>query len=337
MAATIKLSSGSSGVAELAAQRDSSPLALQIASNSRSALAGRVSATIFRQQCILLMTTFGLTAAAMVLRGLHVPMSDAAAPLGVAVVLGAALAYFHRRGEPGFVLSLKSLILLVLFSSAFATLTYALATTARPWADARLAATDAAVGLSAGDWVRWATAHPTINLGLKVAYFSLIPQTILAVIVVGFGNNRQLDLFLVRFMLAGLLTALGFAFFPAAGSCVQFHLPTPSHYAGVLNELSRLRSGVTVVTWNGAEGIVTFPSFHAIWATMLAAVFWRQRLFWPLAILNAIVLATCVTTGMHYFTDVAAGLLIAVLTIAATRPAARVIAAADQAKLAEET
>ena len=323
-------------MAELAAQRDFSPLARQIASGSRSALSSRVAAAIFRQQCILLLTTFGLTAAAIVVRRLHVPPSDVAAPLGVVAVLGAALAYFRRRGEAGFVLSLKSLIILVLFSSAFATLTYALATTARPWADARLSVLDAAVGLSAGDWVRWATAHPTINLGLKIAYFSLIPQTILAVIVVGFANNRRLDLFLVRFMLAGLLTALGFAFFPAAGSCVQFQLSTPSHYAGVLSELSRLRSGATVVTWNGAEGIVTFPSFHAIWATLLAAVFWRQPLFWPLAILNAIVLVTCVTTGMHYFTDVAAGLLIAVLTIAATRPAARVIAAADQGRLAKK-
>jgi len=36
------------------------------------------------------------------------------------------------------------------------------------------------------------------------------------------------------------------------------------------------------------------------------AAFRGRWLFWPIAILNSLVLLSCVTTGMHYFVDVLA-------------------------------
>jgi membrane-associated phospholipid phosphatase len=81
--------------------------------------------------------------------------------------------------------------------------------------------------------------------------------------------------------------------------------------------VSELREGVrTAVTWRGAEGLITFPSFHTTWALLLAWAFrGRPRWFVPSAVLNAAVIVATLTTGWHYFADVAAGAALGVAVI----------------------
>jgi membrane-associated phospholipid phosphatase len=155
---------------------------------------------------------------------------------------------------------------------------------------------------------------------MRLVYSSVFPQIIAVVVVLGFAADRRLDVFLIRFMLGGLLTSALFAFLPAQGTCVYFHQSTPDYYVDVLSELNRLRRGVAFVSWRDAQGIVTFPSFHTIWAVLLIAAFRGRWLFWPIAALNSLVLLSCVTTGMHYFVDVLGGLIVTAIVIIATRP-----------------
>jgi len=62
------------------------------------------------------------------------------------------------------------------------------------------------------------------------------------------------------------------------------------------------------------EGLITVPSFHVIWAVILAASArgWVRPFAW---FLNAAVIAATITTGWHYGTDVVAGLLVALLVL----------------------
>jgi membrane-associated phospholipid phosphatase len=203
---------------------------------------------------------------------------------------------------------------LTIFSVAILMLIYGLATHSRPWIDSHLAATDAWLGLSAGAVVQWTLDHPLAEELLFVAYCSVIPQTLLAIFVL----NDRLETFAQRFMLGALLTAAAFAFVPAQGSCVYFGIPTPEHYAGILDHLDGLRAGRWVLSWHGMHGIVTFPSFHAMWAVFLIAAF-RGPLAWIAMPLNGLVIVSTITTGMHYFTDVAVGLSLAGLVVWATR------------------
>jgi PAP2 superfamily len=53
---------------------------------------------------------------------------------------------------------------------------------------------------------------------------------------------------------------------------------------------------------------------------LLIAAFRGRWLFWPIAVLNSLVLLSCVTTGMHYFVDVLGGLIVTSIVIVATRP-----------------
>jgi membrane-associated phospholipid phosphatase len=85
-----------------------------------------------------------------------------------------------------------------------------------------------------------------------------------------------------------------------------------------VQHLHELRSGARdVVTWRNAEGLVTFPSFHTTWAILLAwSVRRRRGLNLAMGLLNLAVIASTLTTGLHYFIDVPGGALVAVAAIA---------------------
>jgi membrane-associated phospholipid phosphatase len=265
-----------------------------------------------------------LTACLIAIKGLVFPWGDAITPLVTCGVL-VSLATFYQavRPAPNFVLVLKSLAVLVAFSSVFSVLMYALASCGRPLADSMLAHADGALGLSAPSVVPWVNASPNLARFFWLAYFSLIPQTILAIVWLGLANNRYgLDKFLVRFILASLITAVGFYLWPAKGTYGSvYNLPVPAYCQQCAEHLDALRAGArTMVTWRDAEGLITFPSFHAVWAVLLAAAFYGSRyLFWPVAVLNVIVIMSTVTTGMHYFIDVIVGVLIATVVIRSTQ------------------
>jgi membrane-associated phospholipid phosphatase len=271
----------------------------------------------------LTLLTAALVATLMWGHRLVFPAADALPPIALCALL-AGVAAFYRFVRPAtnFVLCLKALIALVAFSTVYAMLMYCLATTARPWADQTLASLEGALGLSAASVVEWTNARPPLASVMRLIYFSVIPQTMLAIVWLGLSNQRRaLDAFLVRFMLAALISAVGFYWLPAKGTCEAYGLAVPAHYAPILEHLDALRSGTrTVITWRGAEGIITFPSFHTVWAVLLTAAFWRRGwIFYPIAALNLLMIVSTVTTGMHYFADVLAGLVVCAVVIAAIR------------------
>ncbi|MBI3838446.1 MAG: phosphatase PAP2 family protein [Planctomycetia bacterium] len=283
---------------------------------------GEDSRTMFR----LTLLTGALVAGLIATKQLVFPPADAIAPLATCLALS-SVAIFYRvyRPEPGFVLCLKALVALVAFSAVFSMLVYCLAIAGRPLGDTTLAAVDAALGLSAADLVEWTSARPVLALVMRLVYFSIIPQTIFAIVWLGFSNQRaSLDKFLVRFMLGGLISAIAFYLLPAKGTCESYALAVPSHYEKILEHLDSLRhGGRTLITWRDAEGLITFPSFHTIWAVLLIAAFWRRGwIFYPVALTNVAVVISTVTTGMHYFADVIAGLVVCAVLIPATKDSA---------------
>jgi membrane-associated phospholipid phosphatase len=77
----------------------------------------------------------------------------------------------------------------------------------------------------------------------------------------------------------------------------------------------------------GLAGLVTFPSFHAASAALYAWAFWSVRWFRPVAVVaNAMMLAATPIDGGHYFIDLIAGIVAAVLAIMAAKWASRRLA-----------
>jgi membrane-associated phospholipid phosphatase len=235
---------------------------------------------------------------------------------GVAIAVLALIAasiYFCR--EERFLLCTTVLLQIVLFSSFFALLTYLAATTAVPLVDDRFAAWDAALGFDLLGLLAWLDRHPIISAILDVTYNTMLLQTAAVIVILGFANDRvPLRLFLLRMMLAGLVTFVFFVAMPAEGTPNQYGLtPTPLQ-AGFLEHLHALRSGLLRhFDFARVEGFIAFPSFHAIWAMLIVVACWHRpgvREFF--AVLNSIVIVSTVTTGGHYLCDVLAGAVIAV-------------------------
>ncbi len=276
-----------------------------------------------RMMIRLTLATGIATALLFAVRGLSFPSGDVWEPMLTCLALvGVAAFYRWVRPAANFVLTAKALAVLVGYSTLYALLMYAIATCGRPLVDAALARADESLGLSAPATVAWANQHPTIAWVLRAAYFSLIPQTILVVVWLGLrGRSERLDSFLVRFILASLITVVGFYFWPAAGTYGSiYQLAMPDYCVKCFSHLCELRSGAqTVITWRGSQGLITFPSFHTIWALLLATAFIGSRFFWHMALLNALVVFSTITTGMHYYSDVWAGIVVTIGVIAATR------------------
>ncbi len=238
-------------------------------------------------------------------------------PLGFAALLTGVGLYYRYRNECDFVVCVNALLHLVLFSSSYTILMYCLATFNRPLIDPVLVEIDAGLGCHLPAIVSWAKAHPTVEHALQMAYDTLLPQTALIAILGLVGDRRPLEVFVRRFMIGALLTAAVFCAYPAAGPFEAFGYELNDAQARYMAHFEGLRAGqMDTISLGQAEGLITFPSFHATWAILLALGCWHRRwLFVLSAVLNGMVLIATLTTGWHYLADVFAGIVVAVVAV----------------------
>jgi hypothetical protein len=229
----------------------------------------------------------------------------------------ACLAASFLIRSPGWSLFLKALGVLNLFPILMTLAMNVTATTARPLADDLFIQIDGGVSESIYAFAR---SHNSVGIVLDAIYRSVMVQTTIAILfLLATRQADRLDRFLLRFMLCGLATIVGFYWFPAEGT-VALGLSSPEFYEPMMAELHRLRAGVSSIGLIGSQGIITFPSFHTIWAVLLISAYHRSALFIPVLILNSLMVLSTMTTGMHYWVDVVAGLAICAVVIPATNP-----------------
>ncbi|MEQ9407273.1 MAG: phosphatase PAP2 family protein [Fuerstiella sp.] len=229
---------------------------------------------------------------------------------------------FHARRIPAFANLLVGFLCMVVFNLCLAILTYAGTPLNAPLADSQLMNCDAALGIHLPSIVAWAHQHPGLERILNLAYFSVLPSTLLALVVLGLDPDvRRLRDFVLHFILGGLITTVVFFLLPAEGPFAAYgYAPRPDQQR-FLHHFHALRAGeFPVVSMTNLEGLITFPSFHTTWALLVAFAFRHYRwLFLPMVILNAAVLVATLTTGWHYGSDVVGGILTAVAAVLTTK------------------
>ncbi len=223
--------------------------------------------------------------------GVSLPIRECAG-LGLATA-GLMLVYRYTKHKP-FKDALIGLLCIVWFSSAFVLLTYEAATVNRPMIDEFLSRYD----LNLQGW-----NDTTFGKFLSLCYDTMLLQT--AGVVCLF--NRNLDKFILRMMIGGYIVLVCFVLWPARGPFLD-----PSWQQQLyLDHLSTIRAGNPFLTLSHAQGLITFPSFHAVWALLLTDAF-RNR---AITILNALIIVSTLTTGWHYGIDTLAGIGLALLLI----------------------
>lgn len=285
---------------------------------------------------------------AVALTGFSIELSGLLFSLGfvaIYAVFAHANARAPARRDPQVMFVLGSTAQMVLVTIIMTPLTYVAASTNFPLQDANLFALDHALGL---DWEAYATtvnAHPLLASWLNYGY-SMIRWPIFAIPVVltAAARYHRLQEFTMAFALALVVTTIVSGLVPAVGAYEQvgIHMPALADIAArpFLDQtrayFDQVRDGtLRHLDIFGLAGLVTFPSFHATSAVLYAWALWPVRWFRPIAILaNGAMLAATPIDGGHYFIDLVAGIVVAVLAVVAARAVSRWIAGRARGSIA---
>ena len=246
------------------------------------------------------------------------------AALFITLLISTSWFYSTMRRDRALAEALMSAAQIITFASVAAPLSYVAASAAFPLWDANLAAFDHHLGF---DWMAWLAvmnATPLLHTILAAAYGSFAVQTTAIVVTLAIaGHALRLRIFILSFMLTTLLTLAISTVMPAQGVWGYLHLSELD--SPVIVPITRdlplpvffgLREGtLRHLVAEGAEGIISFPSLHAALGLLFIFALWPVKYIGGLSVLlNLAMIAATPVDGSHYFSDVAAGLTIAILS-----------------------
>jgi hypothetical protein len=268
----------------------------------------------------------------LALTGFSIKPTSALLPFGVAAAY-MGVTYYKTcqpcKPDPMVVFILGSTGQIVLIPALITPLTYIAAAADFPMQDANLAALDRALGLDWSAYFSFVYGCPALLSGLVFAYNTIGLFAFGVPVVLGAARRyRRLQEFILAFALALLATTVISTLVPAIGVYDQIGLKlsdypnfTPGAYLGQLHDLPLVRDGsLRELDMLKLTGIITFPSFHSAAAVLYLWALWSVWWMRPIVLVanGAMLLATPLGGG-HYFVDVFAGMVIAVLAIAAAR------------------
>jgi hypothetical protein len=248
------------------------------------------------------------------------------------VALGSAAAFYRFvRINERFSAACTGLAQALLFSAAGAILSYLLARDGGALWDGTLHRWDRVLGF---DWLGYAhavDAHPWLVAIFNIAYGSLISQTILVILALGFsGRIEALRMFILAAILSGSTAILLSPLFPAVGNFTYLglkhsgfaHVWQSANLADVRDFLAVRNGSMAVLDLRKMQGIIVFPSYHGALATTTLWAFWRSGLKWLRwggSLLAALTIAATPINGGHYGVDILAGVAVAAASIAAAK------------------
>jgi membrane-associated phospholipid phosphatase len=162
----------------------------------------------------------------------------------------------------------------------------------------------------------WVWNNPTLAKSLASAYSILLSQMVVLTALVGVKDMNRLREFLIANVLCVILVLFFFGIFPAYGPEHTLGIPMSPYLENSFKLYSSLRSGMKEISFANT-GMVTFPSYHAALAVLTMFVVGRMAIWikWPVWILQGAIIVSTPPMGGHYVTDVAIGIILAVISI----------------------
>ena len=125
------------------------------------------------------------------------------------------------------------------------------------------------------------------------------------------GEGRAVMTFMFALLISYFIGTLIYYFFPTIAPAALFHSPLftfQEHDTYI--KFYEIHHHLMPTTTQG--GMIAFPSFHVIWASLLIYVT-RPRwwLFLPLLAWNAILISSTMLLGWHYLADALCGIVLA--------------------------
>lgn len=229
-------------------------------------------------------------------------------PINLALVYW-GLSILIDKNSPYMKISIN-LIYFLLIYPVIALATYAVQFTPFPPIDRFLILIDSSLGIHQERIMRWTAEIPWLYTLLALIYDSLALQMcLLPLIIIAMRKFDYLYEYIALMLISTLIGFSFYYFFPTMGPASFLHSPyfMPEQYAtGIkFTEIQHHQLPSTM-----AGGMIAMPSFHVIWAWLCIYIVRHTFLVFILAPLNALLIASCVMIGWHYFIDLIGSLVV---------------------------
>jgi membrane-associated phospholipid phosphatase len=256
---------------------------------------------------------------------LALDLHSALSLLGLTTLLAVALVYCRYRQMRECQPVVEVTLLFLLLNFALLPITYVAVRFNLPIADPWLAQVDDLLGFSWKGYVDFVDRSPLISAGLLLAYVSFGVQLICLPAYFALADNASRAFAMVfAYGIVGIVAAVISIWFPSYGALHHYgytqadFLNVNTHFmTSFLEQFHLARSSESMtMSFQEAEGLLTFPSVHAAVAALCAWAAWGSRyLRYPFLLLNVAMAASTISHGGHFAIDAPAGMLLAVLAI----------------------
>lgn len=241
----------------------------------------------------------------------------------VAILLAIAYVYRRFRPDPWVSFGAEGCAQLLLVLTLGTVLSFILATSGFPYSDALLYEADKWLGLDWRAYLRLINDSPFLVAVTSFAYNCMAIEAIVLILTLVVTSRLvRLQQFVIANAVGLAITLVIYTFLPAGG-IFPFLEIQPSEYANLVPAMTydqrvlfdSLRSGRHPVIYE-MGGIITFPSFHAVWAVFFMWAFYPIKLLRvPAILLSLLILAATPIQGAHYFVDLIGGAIVAAVAI----------------------
>lgn len=181
--------------------------------------------------------------------------------------------------------------------------------------DHQLLRIDKALGFSTRALLNWLHQYPHFHSLLTLSYNSWIYQVTLLPLLLALLKQREtIDRYFMAMFICLAIGAAIYYFFPtlAPADVVKSPYFTSNQY-DLITRFREIHHHLTITTFKG--GVIAFPSFHVIGALLaLFAIRKIKCLFFPLLLLNSLLIFSTMALGYHYLIDViASGIIVFVV------------------------
>lgn len=205
----------------------------------------------------------------------------------------------------------RSYTLYIFILLSFAALATGVQYTPFPRIDFALVKFDSFLGFSTPAIVGWTMNHPSIKAIFEYCYDALDFELFLApMLIVWLGEKSRVQHFFVMICLGFLMACLIYYFLPTAAPVSVFKnvpfLPQ-EHFTSI--KYFEIHQYLPLTVHDSS--LIAFPSMHVVWAMSLLYLVRRHSwLFYPLLVLNSLVILATMFLGWHYLADVIGGILV---------------------------
>ncbi len=182
--------------------------------------------------------------------------------------------------------------------------------------DAVLLKIDSGMGINTPALMAWTHHHPHCHHMFTFVYDSMLLELTFIPLILALVNARKaLGVFFIAQLCSLYVGCFIYYFFPTMAPSGIIHSP---YFSSTQHDTSlkfyEIHHYLKVTTANG--GLIAFPSFHVVWAILIAnACRAKKIIFYPLACYNILLIISTVFLGWHYFTDVIGGIVLAMSAI----------------------